>query len=371
MKLFFNYPTVFQLSRKLLIDLNKIHKRSNRMKFYETHFEEYVKAVETQTLHPELKPLYDQFPKNLGQFGNLIVYGPSGVGKYSQVLHMLKRYSPSELKYEKRITMQHEKLEYSYPISDIHYEIDMSFLGCNSKIIWHEVFSQIVDIVSMKSIKIGIIVCKNFHKIHNELLEIFYSYIQQFNHPSLSIQIRFVLITEHIGFIPNAILQHCRILSIGRPLEKDYQKLCKTNTTSEDRLVDIQPKDILNLKEYHCLELIDKDNTPPPELFNVICDAIIQEMLHPEKMVIVEFRDIIYDILVYNLDVYECIWYILEYFIQHDHLESQDIREILDKTHTFLKYYNNNYRPIYHIENMLFFIINKIHGYERPNKTTI
>jgi hypothetical protein len=341
------------------------------MKFYETHFEEYAKAVDTQTLHPELAPLYEQFPKNLGQFGNLIVYGPSGVGKYSQVLHILKRYSPSELKYEKRITMQHEKLEYSYPISDIHYEIDMSFLGCNSKIIWHEVFSQIVDIVSMKSIKIGIIVCKNFHKIHNELLEIFYSYMQQFSHPQLSIQIRFVLITEHIGFIPNSIIQNCRILSVKRPLVQDYQKLSKTSLVGEDRMADIAPKDLMNLKEYHCLEWINPNQPPPPELFNVICDAIIQEMLHPEKIVITDFRDIIYDILVYNVDVYECIWHVIEYFIQEDRLDAEDIRAILDKTHSFFKYYNNNYRPIYHIENMLFFIINKVHGYDQRVKQNI
>ena len=30
------------------------------------------------------------------------------------------------------------------------------------------------------------------------------------------------------------------------------------------------------------------------------------------------FRDIIYDILIYNLDAVECLWYILTYFIQNN-----------------------------------------------------
>jgi hypothetical protein len=28
-----------------------------------------------------------------------------------------------------------------------------------------------------------------------------------------------------------------------------------------------------------------------------------------------------------------------------------------------LKYYNNNYRPIYHLESILFYLITKIHAY--------
>ena len=33
-------------------------------------------------------------------FNNTIIYGPTGVGKYSQMLYFLKKYSPSSLKYE-------------------------------------------------------------------------------------------------------------------------------------------------------------------------------------------------------------------------------------------------------------------------------
>jgi Cdc6-like AAA superfamily ATPase len=190
------------------------------MKFYESTFEEYLASVDKYNIHDELTPLFTNFSKS--NFENMIIYGPSGIGKYSQVLKIIKPYSPSELKYEKKIIYQIDKQEFIYHISDIHYEIDMSLLGCNSKNTWYEIFCQIVDIISMKTNKTGIIVCKNFHMIHNELLEIFYSYIQQYNHPSSHIQIKFILLTEHVSFIPNNIVNACKIISISRPSKFKY-----------------------------------------------------------------------------------------------------------------------------------------------------
>ena len=99
------------------------------MKFYETNTDEYISSVEKYNLHRELLDVYQYgFPKKLRDFENIIVYGAVGSGKYSQILYFLKKYSPSELKYEKKITVQSEKQTYIFHISDIHYEIDMSFL---------------------------------------------------------------------------------------------------------------------------------------------------------------------------------------------------------------------------------------------------
>ena len=151
------------------------------MKFYESHYEEYLDVMAKQNIHTDLIPFILNLPEKSMDMGNLIVYGPSGVGKYSQVLQILKKYSPTNFKYDKKITIQTEKQTYIYHISDIHYEIDMSLLGCNSKILWNDIFLQIVDIISIKNEKVGFIVCKNFHMIHGELLDIFYSYIQQYS----------------------------------------------------------------------------------------------------------------------------------------------------------------------------------------------
>jgi hypothetical protein len=82
------------------------------------------------------------------------------------MLKSIKKYSPSELKYEKKISIVFNKINFFFKLSDIHYEIDMSLLGCNSKLLWHEIYLQIIDIISAKVDKSGIIVCKNFHEIH-------------------------------------------------------------------------------------------------------------------------------------------------------------------------------------------------------------
>ena len=367
------------------------------MKFYETHYEEYISAIEEYNLHPELDDFINAAPDQISQFGNLIVYGPSGVGKYSLMLNLIKKYSPSELKYDKKMTLQTEKQQYIYRISDIHYEIDMSLLGCNSKILWHDVFLQIVDIVSVKTEKVGIIVCKNFHSIHNELLEIFYSYMQQYNHPQLNLQIKFILLTEHVSFFPNSILNNCFLVNVTRPSREQYLKMVtgtqrirvpthqfttelqkfhhkisnpkqKQSQCFEDIKLfmedSVESKGILNAKELRSFSLYKDENVKiPKDIFNTICNSIIKEMNDPSRFVITNFRDTIYDILIYNLDATECIWYVISHFIGESRLSSDDLRDILDKTFVFLKHYNNNYRPIYHLESIFIYIITKLYHY--------
>jgi hypothetical protein len=358
------------------------------MKYYETHYEDYINAINTYNLHPELEPLWNQFPQNISQLENMIVFGPTGIGKYSQVLHLLKRYSPSVLKYDKKIVAATEKHQYIYKISDIHYEIDMSLLGCNSKILWHEIFLQIVDIISVKTEKIGIIVCKNFHLIHSELLEIFYSYMQQYNHTQTHIKIKYILITEHISFLPKSILHISHIVRIKRPSKDAYLQLAQLkgicspqylfqtygeenpeHRTSRQKNItnifnDIQPEEIINVKEIRSFSMITSTEEIPKDIFNIICDSIIQEILAPDKIVFTRFRDSLYDILTYNLDMTECLWYILCHFIENQFLQKEDISAILEKSYYFLKYYNNNYRPIYHLESIMYTIINTIHKYK-------
>lgn len=357
------------------------------MKFYETTADEYISSIEKYNLHDELTPLYNHFPKSIKQFENMIVYGPVGSGKYSQVLYLLKKYSPSELKYEKKMTVQSEKNTYTFHISDIHYEIDMSFLGCNSKNLWHDIFFQIVDIISVKQEKIGIILCKNFHMIHSELLEIFYSYIQQFNTSHMNIEVKFILLTEHISFIPSNILNSCLVVNIQKPVKhkilqmvdnnlkkpdfyheksflkritNQYSKMTKKNREIVD---EIDTNTLMNIKEIHSFSLLKTTEEIPKDIFNIICDQIIKEIEYSENIHFTNFRDSLYDILIYNLDITECVWYILTHFIMNGQLKEKDISDIMQKTYTFLKYYNNNYRPIYHLESIMFYLITKIKNY--------
>lgn len=351
------------------------------MKFYEASAEDYLLTMDKYNLHPELETLYtNAFPQRLSLFENLIVYGPVGSGKYSQVLKILQKYSPSELKHEKKITVQSEKNNYTFRISDIHYEIDLSFLGCNSKNLWHDIFCQIVDIISIKQEKIGIIVCKNFHMIHSELLEIFYSYIQPFTTSHMNIKIKFIILTEHISFLPNTLLKCCAVLPIQKPSKESYKELIDKNIKKQqpdreyhkriqnwkitertkDILSSIDTNTLMNIKELQSFSLLKNTDEIPIDIFNIVCDKIIYEMENPSAMHFTLFRDSLYDILIYNLDVVECVWYILSHFIDTDRISTHDVSCILQKTYSFLKYYNNNYRPIYHLENIMLYVISKI-----------
>ena len=435
------------------------------MKYYETTCAEYIAASKRADMHPELASFnVDVMPESLSELGNIILYGPSGVGKYTQFLRFVEKYAVNGIKTEK-MTAATDKQTYEYHISDIHYEIDLALLGCESKKLWNECFFQIVDVVSAKKSKCGIILCKNFQSIHSELLDVFYSYMQHCR--ALSIHIVFVLLTEHVSFIPNRILQCCKLIPVKRPSAELYKEsnihsqrtggakshktfLQKIHPSSSNTMnmfrrdvdaVEFAPEFLLNMKEMH---LIAKVDAPPKDVFNIVCDNIIAKMIDHENIDIISFRDNLYDILLYGLDVTECLWYILYHFVENgifvedekpdglcgskrnvrrmtyvspptacasetlrhsyetllvsDHpgsrltpdakrtsyaefedsiseaeesfrreLVGRILSEMMDKTDAFLKFYNNNYRPIYHLESMFIYLITKIYRY--PSKS--
>jgi hypothetical protein len=321
------------------------------MKFYETHFEEYITANQKENLHPKLDKILSKFPDSIHKLKNVIFYGPQGVGKYTQMLRFIKKYSPSDLKYEKKISITHNKQQYFFKISDIHYEVDMSLLGCNSKLLWHEIYQQIIDIISAKIDKSGIVVCKYFNDIHSELLENFYSYMQKNN--ASSIDLKFIILTEELSFIPDNILNCCEIIHVQRPSKTTYNKCVKHKL-----LPSLQLESVTNIKNLH-----EPNDAMVLENYKIICDKIIDTIKNIDDLKFLKFRDMLYDILIYNLDITDCIWYILSTLIKENKIKQDQVSEILIKTYSFFQYYNNNYRPIYHLENYLFYIAAKIHKF--------
>jgi len=328
------------------------------MKFLETHFEEYINSVQKNNLHEELNIIFDKLPLEIEKIPNLIFYGPSGVGKYSQMLNTIKKYSPTNLKYDKKMTVVYDKKQYFYRISDIHYEIDMSLLGCNSKTLWNEIYHQIVDVISTKMNKTGIIVCKDFHNVYSELLDIFYSYIQENVHSNINI--KFILLTEQISFIPNEILNCFELINISRPNIRKYQECIisknVTNVTENESMTNETENQnslniVMNIKDYQI------GNFMLIYPHKIICDKIYNEIINVNQLKFLKFRDLLYDILIYNLDVFECVWYILNKMVINSNIQFNKMSEVMIKTFIFFKYYNNNYRPIYHLENYLFYLI--------------
>tara|TARA_Y100000816_G_C26098936_1_gene582049 strand:- start:352 stop:1299 length:948 start_codon:yes stop_codon:yes gene_type:complete len=309
------------------------------MKYHETTFEDYIVSNEKSSLHPVLERNFKKYPKNMEELHNLIFYGPPGCGKYTQVLLFLKQYSQSGLKYEKRVTITSNKVPSYYKISDVHIEVDMGMLGCNSKAIWHDIYTHLNDMLNAKARKVGFVVCKNFHEIHNELLDIFYSYMQ--SSPNTNV-VKFILITEALSFIPDNILECCESIHIPRPSRSAY------STCIGKRLHnDFQLDTLDNIKNI-------KDSILVVDMYRNICQEIIEFIEAEEIVKWTEFRDKIYDIFTYNIDVHKCIWMILSNILERNKIE--EIAPIVAKTYTFLRLFNNNYRPIYHLESYFLFL---------------
>ena len=315
------------------------------MKYYETKFEEYIQSINKYNLHPKItKTLYD-----LPEFSNIILYGPCGVGKYSQALNYLKNISPSELKYERKMNfIFNNKKEHFFKISDVHFEIDFSLLGCNAKVLFNDLYYHILDVFSTKKNKSGIILCKNFHNIHDELIDNFYSYMQNIKYKNINLS--YILLTEQLSFIPKNIINKCYLISVPRPSKTKYKKCVKKKIYIED-INNI--KNIKNLKSQ--ITCLDTDIIK-------ISDKIIENIDNYRSIHFLEFRDLCYDILIYNLDLNDCINYIINYFIEKKKIDEEGLCIIYKKMIDFFVYYNNNYRPIYHLESFFYTICKVVNG---------
>jgi hypothetical protein len=294
----------------------------------------------------------------LDSISNMIIYGPSGSGKYTKSLKIIQKFSNSSLKYSKKIMIANTKTDITLKISDIHFEIDMELLGCNAKIMWNDIFTNIIDIITGNDNK-GIILCKNFHSINNELLDIFYSYMQSDIFANTTI--RFILLTECLAFMPSAILNTCNIITCAKFTKIHYKREFGVNNIPDIGLIN-------NLK---ALSFVDQDidiedftNIMRP--YTKICDSILEiiDESREKNIDFTQIRRILYDVLIYNLNIYDCITYIISSLIETGKI-SQNSREInedlLDNTYHFFKLYNNNYRPIYHLENYVLYLIKLVH----------
>ena len=67
------------------------------MKFYDGDLSDYIEQYKQSKLYAKCVIPYDKIK-------NIIISGPSGSGKYSNVLYYLSKFSPSKLRYEKKIT---------------------------------------------------------------------------------------------------------------------------------------------------------------------------------------------------------------------------------------------------------------------------
>jgi hypothetical protein len=217
------------------------------------------------------------------------------------------------------------------------------------------------------------------------------------------INLKFVIITEEVSFLPDSILNCCKIIRLPRPTKAMYNK-CKLSyneSTYTPISKNTNLEDIQNIKELHVETQIinvpndthneshnDINNQPIEKKTNkkttakkastsysekqnisimndnyqIICNKIIDIIKNYKNIRYLKFRDTLYDLLIYNLNISQCIWYILKTLINDNYIDESKLSDILIKTYRFFQYYNNNYRPIYHIENYVYSLCKIIHG---------
>ena len=153
--------------------------------------------------------------------------------------------------------------------------------------------------------------------------------------------IKYILITNAVSFIPDMILNKCEIINIPT----FTKTLCKKYINKDSN------NNSINIK-YIKGKTTELDNLHIP-----LCNSILEYITNYTEIDFKNFRDVLYDLLIYNINIWEAIWYILMKLISIKKIKNKDTPYILVKTYKFLQLYNNNYRPIYHLENYFYYLI--------------
>jgi hypothetical protein len=309
--------------------------------------------------------------QNSISLNNYIFYGPSCSYKYKNALKLLQHFSPSNLKYEKKLHINLVKIDFYIKISDIHYEIDVENFIYNSKSSWNDIYNVIYNSIASSCNKKGYIVFRNFDKINYDLLDLLYNYMQKELFSSLTI--KYIIITESISFIPYKILNMCKVLYFSKLNKKTIHGLCNknnkqffkylsTNNPNPNANDDDSIKQICNkVNNPNIFTYLDiSNNLKFIEHHKSICDTYI-ELITSVNYNIKNIRTLLYDILIYHLNCHDCFYYIIKTLIQKELIVNNKISDLIYNSLIFFKNYNNNYRPIFHLESFTLYLIELIH----------
>jgi hypothetical protein len=213
--------------------------------------------------------------------------------------------SPSKLNYSRKVELDINDNLYYFTITDVHIEIDFEILGKNSYNIWISFYNYMCEICINKKYYI---ICKNFHYIKCELLEIFHIFLRNKN-------INFIICTQHISYIPCIV-------------KKQFKIIVKNKNKSNMKTIN----------NYKRLEPI----------INIIINKEIDYFIIREK---------IYDILTYNLDINEAFTEIIFKLFKQGYFENIQLSSLFKELLNIIQKYNNNYRSVYHIECFVIYLI--------------
>lgn len=244
------------------------------------------------------------------QCNNLLFYGSPESKLYSYAIKYIQPQSKSDLSYEKKMTVTFNNNEYIYRISDIHIEINFEFLGCIAKNLWAAIYHNIEQLAGKRNF---IVLCRNFCSVNNELIDNFYTYM---NHTNSTI--RFIFLVNNISCLPKELVDCCNIIPLKR--------------------ISLSKLKITSLKNDHV-------------------NNVYSFIQNRKAFSVKALRGILYDILIYQIDIYDFFYNLFKKISQELKPPPEKIFKLLNEINNILKLFNNNYRSIYHLENIILSII--------------
>ena len=260
----------------------------------------------------------EQIIDDMNNGNNIILYGNNDYSNYCNAINYFRILSKKDLKYVRKIEVEYNSNIYFFNKTDVFVEVDFDLLGVNEYHIFMELYNTVRESYLQENIYI---LCNNFYKIRKELHNALYTIL---NGDS---RISFIFLTSQIEFISSAISNQCKI----------YKNIYNNELEKEDNY---------NLyKSYNSFHYSHKE-----KLLSIIIGSV--------KVSLKDLRDIIYEILIYNFDVYLYLTDIIESLLNLKYINDNNVMNVLKKYTHFIEKYNNNYRAVFHLEYFIIYLMN-------------
>ena len=265
-------------------------------------YEKYLKEINcTQTLSKKLE---------INPNNHYLFYNKNDYQNYIYSLQSIKLFSPSQLKYSRKIELKLNNNDYFFNTSDIHIEVDFELLGVNECNIFLELFNHIKENLLQQKENIFVL-CIHFEKIKKELMKIFYSLMNEK-------KIKFIFLSSQVSFLDHNILSQIII----KRIENNQKNILYKNNDYKEKV-----------------------------------DSLI-EIILSGKSTILNIREKVYQLLIRNYDIYECLNYLMMELIIHEFIDTDNIIIIFKNFIHIMEKYNNNYRSIFHLEYLIIYLMN-------------
>lgn len=291
--------------------------------------------------------------------GNYIIYGPMGCGKYTMAMNLIRPHSECSLRMCKTLNVTFNKKSYYIQMSDVHFEVDFNMMGSSAKLFWVHLYQIICDIVVLRKNRRAYILCKNFVSITNDLLDIFQTYVSPNNCMNNNCDLSFIILTDCVSFIPNNIISMFTLMRVPIHVRENGIEMCGVSEAEENmkNVVVMGVDNLVTAKKAGKFE---------PYRYKRVILSNVEDMIYnycPQNSL--GMRNALYDVYIYNWNIYELIWQILSRlvtkydeelrgssFSTHEQFKSLIVAQCFYLTDS-LELYNVNYRPILHIEKMM------------------